>query len=189
MERATEAANRSGNPSSIAFAALARGRIVGFGGGIEEARRWFTEAWTRFGEIDDRRFQLVARSDLAHALRRSGARAEAEAEYRRTIHDWQHLGNRGAIANQLESFGFIARARGDVLRAARLLGAAEALREVAATGMLAMERSEYDTELSVLRGAVDPADFTAAWAEGRSLTEDEAVALALHDGGGNPDIP
>jgi hypothetical protein len=138
-----------------------------------------TEASARFGEIDDRRFQLVARSDLAHALRRSGALAEAEGEYRTTIHDWQHLGNRGAIANQLESLGFLARANGDPLRAARLLGAADALREVAGAGMLTIERSEYETELSALRMALDPEAFTTAWTEGRSLTEDQAVALAL----------
>ena len=179
LERATEAAQRSGNPSAIAFTALARGRIHGFGGQIDEARRAFLEALTRFGEIDDRRFQLVARSDFAHALRRAGNEAEAETEYRATMHEWQHLGNRGAVANQLENIGFLARARGDVSRAARLLGAAEALREVAGASMLAIERAEYDAELVRLRLALAPATLAEAWAEGRSLTMDEAVALAL----------
>jgi predicted ATPase/class 3 adenylate cyclase len=179
LERATEAARRSGNPSAIAFTALARGRIHGFGGQIDEARRAFLEALTRFGEIDDRRFQLVARSDFAHALRRAGNEAEAETEYRATMHEWQHLGNRGAVANQLENIGFLARARGDASRAARLLGAAEALREVAGAAMLAIERAEYDAELARLRAALAPAALAGAWADGRSLTMDEAVALAL----------
>jgi predicted ATPase/class 3 adenylate cyclase len=179
LERATEAARRSGNPSAIAFTALARGRIHGFGGQIDEARRAFLEALTRFGEIDDRRFQLVARSDFAHALRRSGNEVEAETEYRATLHEWQHLGNRGAVANQLENIGFLARARGDASRAARLLGAAEALREVAGTAMLSIERVEYDAELARLRAALAPATLAEAWADGRALTIDEAVALAL----------
>jgi predicted ATPase/class 3 adenylate cyclase len=179
LERATEAARRSGNPSAIAFTALARGRIHGFGGQIDEARRAFLEALTRFGEIDDRRFQLVARSDFAHALRRAGNEAEAETEYRATMHEWQHLGNRGAVANQLENIGFLARARGDASRAARLLGAAEALREVAGAAMLAIERAEYDAELARLRAALAPAALAEAWADGRSLTMDEAVGLAL----------
>jgi predicted ATPase/class 3 adenylate cyclase len=179
LERATEAAQRSGNPSAIAFTALARGRIHGFGGQIDEARRAFLEALTRFGEIDDRRFQLVARSDLAHALRRAGNEAEAETEYRATMHEWQHLGNRGAVANQLENIGFLARARGDAARAARLLGAAEALREAAGATMLSIERAEYDAELVRLRTALAPATLAEAWAQGRSLTMDEAVALAL----------
>jgi hypothetical protein len=179
LERATEAARRSGNPSAIAFTALARGRIHGFGGQIDEARRSFLEASTRFGEIDDRRFQLVARSDFAHALRRAGSEAEAESEYRATMHEWQHLGNRGAVANQLENIGFLARARGDASRAARLLGAAEALREVAGAAMLSIERAEYDAQLAQLRGSLTPTALAEAWADGRSLTMDEAVALAL----------
>jgi len=179
LERATAAARRSGNPSAIAFTALARGRIHGFGGQIDEARRAFLEASTRFAEIDDRRFQLVARSDLAHALRRAGNEAEAETEYRATLHEWQHLGNRGAVANQLENIGFLARARGDASRAARLLGAAEALRAVAGTAMLSIERVEYDAELARLRAALAPATLAEAWADGRALTIDEAVALAL----------
>jgi predicted ATPase/class 3 adenylate cyclase len=179
LDRATEAARQSGNPSAIAFTGLARGRIHGFGQQIDEARRSFLEAWTRFGEIDDRRFQLVARSDLAHALRRAGNEAEAEAEYRATIHAWEHLGNRGAVANQLENVGFLARARGDGARAARLLGAADALREEAGAAMLSIERAEYDAELAQLRAALEPTAFAQAWAEGRSLTMDEAVALVL----------
>jgi hypothetical protein len=42
-----------------------------------------------------------------------------------------------------------------------------------------MERSEYETELSGLRAALDVETFDAGWTEGRSLTADEAVALAL----------
>ncbi len=45
--------------------------------------------------------------------------------------------------------------------------------------MLTIERSEYETELSALRMALDPEAFTTAWTNGRSLTEDRAVALAL----------
>jgi hypothetical protein len=179
LERATEGARRSGNPSAIAFTALARGRIYGFSGQIDDARRSFMESWTRFGEIDDRRFQLVARSDLAHALRRAGSEAEAEAAYRETIHEWMGMGNRAAVANQLENVGFLARARGDGLRAARLLGAAEALRELQGAGMLSIERAEYESELGQLRANVDPVAFERAWADGRAMTVDEAVGLAL----------
>lgn len=73
----------------------------------------------------------------------------------------------------------IKRIKGDGIGAARLLGAAEALREVAGTGMLAIERAEYQGEVSHLRGILDPAAFAQAWADGRSLSIDAAIALAL----------
>jgi len=179
LDRATEAARRSGNPSAIAFIAISQGRVSGYLGQLDEARRWFAEAWTRSDETGNRRQRLVARSDLAHALRRSGEIDEALSEYRATIHAWRHLGNRGAIANQLESVAFIAQARGDGMRAARLLGAAEALREVADAGMLNIELAEYDVELSRLRNDMDADALARAWAAGREMTMDEAVDLAL----------
>jgi hypothetical protein len=51
--------------------------------------------------------------------------------YRETIGGWVHLGNRGAVANQLENVAYVAIERGRLERAARLLGAAEMIREVA----------------------------------------------------------
>jgi hypothetical protein len=133
-------------------------------------------AWQEMG---DRRFVLVARSDLAHALRRGGEIEEAEALYRETLHGWQHAGNRGAIANQLECFAFLSIAKGDPVGAARLFGAAEVIREVAGSAMVAAEQAEYDAAVGQLRASLDAALLDPAWAGGRRLTTDEAVAVAL----------
>ena len=179
LEHATEAADRSGNPFAMAFCMLNRGRIAGWAGRLDEARRCFAQAQEEYRRIGDHRFELIARSDLAHALRRGGATDEAEAVYRDTIRAWQHLGSRGAIASQLESFGFLAVARNDSGRASRLLGAAEILRERAAAAMLNFERAEYDRLVNQLRGAIDPAVLAAEWTAGRSMSMEEAIRLAV----------
>lgn len=103
---------------------------------------------------------------------------QVEAEYRETIVEWQHLGERGAVANQLESFGYLALARSDPRRAAVLLGAAEQLREVAGAEMLAIERAEYESQLTLVREALDAAEFKRAWAEDQAISTDDAVVLA-----------
>ena len=100
-------------------------------------------------------------------------------EYRQTIHGWQHSGNRGAVANQLESFAFLALERGQGVRAARLFGAADALREVVGAQMTTVERQEYDAATLRLRELVADDALTPAWAEGRRMTPEEAVAFAL----------
>jgi hypothetical protein len=64
-----------------------------------------------------------------------------------------------------------------------MLGAAEALREQADSVMLDFERASYEPMVASVRAALDDADFEAAWADGRSLNADDAVALAL----GRPD--
>jgi predicted ATPase/class 3 adenylate cyclase len=176
---ATEAADRTGNPFAIAFVAGVRGEVSGMTGRLADAREWFSRAIAAWEEMGDRRFVLVARSDLAHALRRGGESEQAEALYRETLHGWQHAGNRGAIANQLECFAFLAITKGDLARAARLFGAAEALRKLAESGMVAHEQAEYGAAVGQLRESLNPAILDPAWAEGRRLTTDEAVALAL----------
>jgi hypothetical protein len=178
---ATDAANRSGNPLAIAYTAVSRGNIVDVAGRPMDARPWYTTAIEAFERMGDRRFALIARSDLAHALRRGGAVDEAESIYRETLRDWQYAGNRGAVANQLECLAFIDIARGDVARATRLLSAAEVIREQVEAPRLGIEREEYDSALATLREQLPGDDFESAWADGRRLTSHEAIILALAD--------
>jgi non-specific serine/threonine protein kinase len=142
-------------------------------------RAAFAEAAGSYEDLGDHRFVLVAHSDLAHGLRRAGELDEAEALLRETIPGWVHLGNRAAVANQLESFAFIALARGDPTRAARLLGSAEELREAADAMMLPHERVEYEAALGRLRGSMDPRALDDAWRAGRSSPMAAAVAMAI----------
>ena len=167
LATAMAAAERSGNPEAIAFAALSRGRIDGFGGRLADARRWFAMAIEGYSKLDSG-LVLVARSDLGHALRFNGAIDEAVAVYRETLHGWQHAGNRGAIANQLESVAFVALERDDHVSAARLLAAAEATREAAEAPMLPYERAEYEAAVATVHERLDPSVLEAAWAEGQA---------------------
>ena len=179
LERSHEAARRSANPFDAAYVAQARGRVAAMTGRLGDAQRWYRESRARFDALDDRRFALSAQSELGHALRHDGRIDEAEAEYRESIRGWQRTGNRGAVANQLESFASVALARGDGARAARLYGAAEALREASESRMTPAEREEYDAQIARLRSETDEGILGSAWAAGRVMTSDEAVAFAL----------
>lgn len=178
IERATEAAKRSGNPFVIAFAALSRGRMAAFVRDADWARAAFAEAAEIYRRLGDRRFENVARSDLGHALRRSGELEEAEEVYRETIGEWQRMGNRAAIANQLESFAFIALARHDDLRAAQLLGSAETIRQAIAAPMLPLEEMEYAEAVATLKAEIDGEVLTAAWQKGGAISLAEAIDFA-----------
>jgi predicted ATPase/class 3 adenylate cyclase len=178
LAAASEAAARSGSPEAIAFAAYSRGRLAGFSGDLDAAREAFATAIAAYAEINDEGLTLVVRSDLAHALRHNGATDEAAATYRQTIHEWLHTGNRGAIANQLESVALLSLS-GDAPTATRLLAAATAIREAANAPMLSFEQIEYDAAVSRLRGTLSGAEFAAAWDAGQRLSIEDAAALAL----------
>ena len=150
-------------------------------GDHEDARKRFSSMGPLFQELGDRHRLNMIRSELAHIDRHEGQLDKAEAAYRETILQWKRLGHRAAVAHQLESFATIAQARQDGLRAARLYGAAEALRERIGIAMTPIEQSEYDVEIARLKAGMDGKDFAEAWKDGRGMTLEQAVAFALEN--------
>jgi hypothetical protein len=65
------------------------------------------------------------------------------------------------------------------LLAARLWGAIERQREEHGLALSPVERSGYERALRVARAQTELAAWDTAWAEGRALVLDEAVAMAL----------
>ena len=63
--------------------------------------------------------------------------------------------------------------------AARLLGAAAALREALGIPVPASEREDHDRAVAATRTALGETAFAAAWAAGRALPVEEAVNEAL----------
>ena len=86
--------------------------------------------------------------------------------YRESIVEWKRIGHRAAIAHQLECFASIAKIEEQGQRAARLFGAAEALREKIDIPMTDMEHVEYEREISELKAGMDEKVFVSAWTEG-----------------------
>ena len=124
-------------------------------------------------------FQLVLSSELGHIERHTGNLIQARLIYQETIKDWQEIGNRSAIANQLECFAFIAMTEEEPSRAIKLLGAAEALREKTQSPMTDYEHIEYDQSVARLRAMLPETELNALWAEGRAMAMEQAIQLAL----------
>jgi hypothetical protein len=73
----------------------------------------------------------------------------------------------------------LATASGANARAARLLGAAEVLRETLSNTMMPAEREERDLNVAALKEKMDGDALQEAWQDGRALDMETAVALAL----------
>ena len=148
-------------------------------GRLEDAQDLFRQAAARFDEIGDRRGTLSSQSELAHA---SDVMAGSTRPWRSIARPSAAGSGAGAAdrwRDQLESVAFVAVALKDGHRAARLFGAAEALREAAGAPMTALEREEYDAELVRLREELDDEAVESAWADGRRMAPDDAVEFAL----------
>jgi hypothetical protein len=75
----------------------------------------------------------------------------------------------------------MAQMQGQPLKAARIFGAAEALRVASAAPLWPVERVHHDRRVAALRATLGEAAFAAAWAAGRALPLAQAVDYALEE--------
>ncbi|MEP6896396.1 MAG: hypothetical protein ABI986_12380, partial [Chloroflexota bacterium] len=148
-------------------------------GNYETAKKIFEDGLAIFKGIHDAHFQMTCASEIGHIERRTGSLPQARKIYQETIKGWQKLGNRSAIANQLECFGFLAIADEEPQHAIKLFGAAETLREKVQSPMTDFEQVEYDQSIAQLRAMLPEAVFNALWREGLSMGMEQAIELAL----------
>jgi non-specific serine/threonine protein kinase len=134
------------------------------------------------------------RASLADALDNLGWVAllrgdpdQAKALYAESLRLRHEVGEKLMIGNSLEVLASAAAARGEAERAAKLFGAVEMLIEVmgASQGAAHHLGTEYDTlqgpYLAAARSKLDESSWHEAWAEGRAMTFEEAVAYALEE--------
>ena len=95
-----------------------------------------------------------------------------------------------AIQYSLVGLGFVAASRGRPVRAARLWGAAEAVKEAFGIKATPLARSvtDYEARMSAARSRLGEEAFAAAWEEGREMPLERAVeyALGADDARGDP---
>jgi hypothetical protein len=83
------------------------------------------------------------------------------------------------VAHQLECFAMIAVVEEYPPRAAKLFGAVETLRELTGHKRTDEEEAEEAQFMSQLRAMLAEAEFNTFWSEGKSMTMDQAIQLAL----------
>ena len=69
-------------------------------------------------------------------------------------------------------------AEGKAERAAQLLGAVEHMRETLGIALSPRQRVRHERRVAAIRRSLDQEVFAAAWARGKAMTIDEAVAYA-----------
>ena len=147
---------------------------------LDGALKYMDNAIAIMTKRNDKYGLTFMQSSFAHALREHGEYEKALIYYRRTIRLWQDWGHRAAIAHQLECFAFIAQALDDTPRAARLFGAAEAIRIAINSLRTPSEQKEFEDARSQLQKKLK-ANFEKIWKEGSSLSMEQAIEFALKE--------
>jgi predicted ATPase/class 3 adenylate cyclase len=121
----------------------------------------------------------VALNNLGWAALIGDDHLKAEALHEECLMMCKELGDRLTGSDSMEGLACVAGARGEAERAAKLFGAAEALREEAGYQQAIRVRSLREPYLAAIRSRVDGATWTAAWDEGRSMKFEGAIAYSL----------
>jgi predicted ATPase/DNA-binding SARP family transcriptional activator len=170
----------------IAFALNNLGMVEGMEKNYDAARDYHESSLPLLREMGDRWSTARALAGLARVAWFQGDIEAARAYYRENLMILRDLGSVWELVYTLEGFAWLALHEGKPQRAARLLGASDALREAAGHILFPVARAYYEECVSRTRAALSsegesegkPA-FESLWRRGRLLSRAEAIAEAL----------
>ncbi|HEY1437015.1 MAG TPA: tetratricopeptide repeat protein [Casimicrobiaceae bacterium] len=169
-----------GDRWSIATSLNNLGDVAYAQGDYPAARALYEEGLAIMRELGEPKSVANALNGLGLVVCQQGDFASARALYEESLVIRRELGDRWGIAYSLEGLAALAAALGSYVGAARSWGVAERLREEIGAPVPPYERLRYDQTVAAAR-AGDDAAFERAWQEGRALTLEQAIDLALEE--------
>lgn len=146
-------------------------------GNVERATEVLQEALVLSQKTGQMWSAAIVQNSLAAAHLLAGDAEEANRLLLSAIDDVVGSGDPELIATTLELSAGIAVHLGDGHRAARLAGAAEAIRDEAGIPITKSDAALLERFLAPVRSATAPGEWEGGLIEGRALTQDEAVVL------------
>ena len=178
-ERAAQIYDDSGDQRGHALAISNLGGIALERGEYAKAASLSEQAYGLFETLEDS-------EGMAFALVNQGFAALSQKQYEGAIELLRQALRRLAELEFRDVIGYCFEGLAAVLaftkrpeEAARLLGAAEALRESLGVGLAPAEQTTHDETVEAVRAALAEDRFATAWRHGRELPLDDAVAYAL----------
>jgi non-specific serine/threonine protein kinase len=167
--------DRVGRARALAgLAGLARAQ-----GDTATARALLEESLSIQNALGDRPNAWWSLRLLGEIAAERGEYAVACSRYAEALLLAREMGDQVSSAAALLRLASLAAAEAHAERAVRLAGAAAALRETSGLPVPGSDQSEQERQVEQARRALGEAAATAAWAEGQTMTLEEAVAYAL----------
>jgi predicted ATPase/tetratricopeptide (TPR) repeat protein/transcriptional regulator with XRE-family HTH domain len=138
-----------------------------------------SESLALYRALGNGRGSATALCGLGEAAREAGSLDEARAYHEEGLMLSRHMGTREEIARALAGLSAVAHAMGHAEAAARLAGAADALREQIGAIVPPVERAARERDLAAFREALGNDAFAAVWVAGQRLTPDQEIAAAF----------
>ncbi|MGH3194804.1 MAG: BTAD domain-containing putative transcriptional regulator [Streptosporangiaceae bacterium] len=164
-----------GDVEGAAWSLISLGTVARYQGDVERASVLLTESLALSGGIG-------FREGIAWSVEQLGLLAAVDGDpaaislLRRSLELHNELRDRWRMSSVLEDLASIALAQGNAPQAARLLGAAEALREAIGTVIAPCERLQHNQSTKAVRAALGDEAFDTALRQGLLASMDELTA-------------
>jgi predicted ATPase/DNA-binding SARP family transcriptional activator/DNA-binding CsgD family transcriptional regulator len=182
FEEALKISRELGHKRNIVYALHNLAEVARHTGYYEQARTLGMEAVAVSQEMDDKWSEARNFVWLGIVTVYKGDDYEEAAGFLeegfallREVGDWEW------VAYALDSFAGIAGAKGQGERAARLFGAAEALRKSIGAPLHGTDLPDYERSVAAARAEVDEAAWEAAFAQGMAMSAEEAAEYDLSE--------
>jgi tetratricopeptide (TPR) repeat protein len=180
LEEALAICRELGDRQGIASALHNLGNVARPLGDLAAAQAYYQECLAIYRELGNEALAAYPWLGLGTVAARQGEWAVARGHLARSLAAWHQAGEDREILLALEGMASVEAAEGRPERGARLLGAADALRETNVMPPRSpSEQDEYERALASARVGLDEAEFAVAWGAGRALDLGQAVAEAL----------
>jgi predicted ATPase/DNA-binding SARP family transcriptional activator len=162
------------------------GEVACMEGRLDEGERLLQECHDVVATIGDTRELSTVIFVQGHAALLRGDLSRAERLIQETLRERYASRDAQVVPHCLDALGWVASARGQPERAARLLGTGQAAAERAGVILLPIWQGDRDRAGSEARSRLGDLRFGELLDEGRALTLDQAVELALLSGETEP---
>ena len=166
----------NGGEWSIANSINNLGLVAAYQNDYPSAYKLHQESLAIYRALDEKSGVAIATGNLGHVAMHLGRLEEARQWQIESVQLFNEIGDADGLAECFERLAMLANAKGDFNRAAQLFGVASVLRAEAGTLPALADQLEYERELELTRAQLDPATFEAAWAAGRGMALEQAIA-------------
>jgi non-specific serine/threonine protein kinase len=149
-----------------------------FAGAVERLE----QAVALFRELNSTLGESIGLINLGRAALQLGQSGKAGSIFRQSLRLKVALADKEGIAWNLEGLASVAGEEADPERAARLFGAADALRRSIGIPLAPADLPLHERSLALARSQVDPQAWHARWSEGAAMDPEQSIAFALAPG-------
>lgn len=179
LETSVELARSTGNYHRLAHGLLSLGDLARQEEDLDRAVSLYERSFKHYRQLNETLGMAESLSGLGDMARLEGGTERARELYAQALALYRKAGYVGGIAGTLVGFAALQLAEARPKRAIRLCGHVDAMLESDDVSLEPHAQAEFDAAKETIRSTVSGRDLVDGWTEGREMTTEEVVFLAL----------